>query len=108
MSPLSNHLFHQKKCLLTPIFLPGNGTGPLTNRGWVHNNSRQFLPNIETTNYEQSITGYVYYYNSNFYDLADDKYVSSWPLLMNLPEYKLNLAPKDFTLAGIKVLAELF
>lgn len=79
---LDNKVFKKKAGyeVITPLLV--NQKIVLINRGWVHNNSRQFLPNIETTDYKQSITGYVYYYNSNFYDLADDKYVSSWPLLI--------------------------
>ena len=66
--------------VITPLIV--NGKIILINRGWVNSNNRQSLPDISIENTDEPITGYVYYYNSNFYDLADDNYVSSWPLLI--------------------------
>tara|TARA_B100000686_G_scaffold348293_1_gene438986 strand:+ start:25141 stop:25767 length:627 start_codon:yes stop_codon:yes gene_type:complete len=45
----------------------------LVNRGWVDNNYRQIVPNIDIINQTQSIVGYIYYYNKT-YELSSDTY----------------------------------
>ena len=79
---LDNKVFEKRAGyeVITPLVV--NEKIILINRGWLYNNSRQFLPNISIKSTTESIAGYVYYYNDNFYDLADDSYTSSWPLII--------------------------
>lgn len=79
---LDNKVFKKRAGyeVITPLIV--NDKIVLVNRGWVYNNARQFLPDISVKKSSNSITGYVYYYNNNFYNLADDNYISTWPLII--------------------------
>ena len=53
----------------------------LINRGWVSNNNRQSLPNIDIRNVDSQAIGYIYKYK-DFYQLSEDFYKNDWPLII--------------------------
>ena len=65
--------------ILTPLLFKNKII--LVNRGWVSNNSRQTMPDIEIRKENDFITGYIYYY-PEAYELMEDNYLNNWPLII--------------------------
>jgi len=79
---LLDNKVHNKKAgydVITPLEVDDKTV--LINRGWVDNNSRTKLPNIELASEYSEVIGYVYYYKKP-YTLSDDNSDSGWPRLL--------------------------
>ena len=78
---LDNKIFNKKAGyeVISPMLFDDQIV--LINRGWVSNNNRQSLPNIDIRNVDSQATGYIYKYK-DFYQLSEDFYKNDWPLLI--------------------------
>ncbi len=78
---LDNKIFNKKAGyeVISPMLFDDQIV--LINRGWVSNNNRQSLPNIDIRNVDSQATGYIYKYK-DFYQLSEDFYKNDWPLII--------------------------
>ena len=78
---LDNKIFNKKAGyeVISPMLFDDQIV--LINRGWVSNNNRQSLPNIDIRNVDSQAIGYIYKYK-DFYQLSEDFYKNDWPLLI--------------------------
>ena len=78
---LDNKIFNKKAGyeVISPMLFDDQIV--LINRGWVSNNNRQSLPNIDIRNVDSQAIGYIYKYK-DFYQLSEDFYKNDWPLII--------------------------